>query len=171
MNNFRLSATVVFIAGSLALGACKPQDATSSETTSTAEETAPATARAEPPSAPAPSKVAAPVCDNCGKVSTVTPVTVKGEGTGIGAAVGAVVGGLAGSQVGGGNGKRLATVVGVAGGAFAGNAIERNRNAEQYFDIGVAMEDGSFRTVSVADASALAVGTPVIVEGETVRLR
>ena len=40
---------------------------------------------------------------------------------------GAVVGGLIGHQIGGGNGKKLATVAGVIGGGFLGNEIA-NRN-------------------------------------------
>ena len=45
----------------------------------------------------------------------------------VGIGVGAVVGGLLGNQVGGGNGKKLATVAGVIGGGFLGNEIA-NRN-------------------------------------------
>ena len=41
----------------------------------------------------------------------------------VGIGVGAVVGGLLGNQVGGGNGKKLATVAGVIGGGMLGNKI------------------------------------------------
>jgi uncharacterized protein YcfJ len=41
----------------------------------------------------------------------------------MGIGVGAVVGGLLGNQVGGGNGKKLATVAGVIGGGMLGNQI------------------------------------------------
>jgi hypothetical protein len=41
----------------------------------------------------------------------------------VGIGVGAVVGGLLGNQVGGGNGKKLATVAGVIGGGMLGNQI------------------------------------------------
>ena len=43
-----------------------------------------------------------------------------------GAVVGGLVGGLLGNQVGGGKGKTLATVAGVAGGAYAGHEIQKN---------------------------------------------
>jgi uncharacterized protein YcfJ len=43
----------------------------------------------------------------------------------IGIGVGAVVGGLLGSQVGGGNGKTLATIAGAVGGGFLGNEIAK----------------------------------------------
>jgi hypothetical protein len=41
----------------------------------------------------------------------------------IGIAAGAVVGGVLGNQVGGGNGKTLATVAGVVGGGYLGNEV------------------------------------------------
>jgi uncharacterized protein YcfJ len=46
----------------------------------------------------------------------------------VGTGVGAVVGGLLGNQVGGGNGKKLATVAGVLLGGYAGNEVAHNRN-------------------------------------------
>src|SRR5690606_11258286 len=41
-----------------------------------------------------------------------------------GTAIGAVVGGLLGNQVGGGNGKKIATVAGAVGGGYAGNKVQ-----------------------------------------------
>ena len=46
----------------------------------------------------------------------------------VGTGVGAVVGGLLGNQIGGGNGKKLATVAGVLLGGYAGNEVAHNRN-------------------------------------------
>ena len=43
----------------------------------------------------------------------------------IGIGVGAVVGGLLGNQVGGGNGKTLATIAGAVGGGYIGNEIAK----------------------------------------------
>ena len=43
----------------------------------------------------------------------------------IGIGVGAVVGGLLGNQVGGGNGKTLATIAGAVGGGYLGNEIAK----------------------------------------------
>ena len=43
----------------------------------------------------------------------------------IGIGVGAVVGGLLGNQVGGGNGKTLATIAGAVGGCYVGNEIAK----------------------------------------------
>ena len=45
----------------------------------------------------------------------------------VGIGAGAVIGGLLGNQIGGGNGKKLATVAGVIGGGMLGNEIA-NRN-------------------------------------------
>lgn len=50
------------------------------------------------------------------------PVT---QNSPIGIGIGAVVGGLLGNQVGGGNGKTLATVAGAVGGGYLGNEIAK----------------------------------------------
>ncbi|WP_268907148.1 glycine zipper 2TM domain-containing protein [Collimonas silvisoli] len=44
----------------------------------------------------------------------------------LGIATGAVIGGLLGHQVGGGNGRTLATVAGVVGGGYLGNTVAKN---------------------------------------------
>lgn len=50
-----------------------------------------------------------------------------------GTAIGAVVGGLLGNQVGGGNGKKVATVAGAAAGGYAGNKVQENmQNGDTY---------------------------------------
>ena len=46
----------------------------------------------------------------------------------VGTGIGAVAGGLLGNQVGGGNGKKLATVAGVLLGGYAGNEVAHNRS-------------------------------------------
>lgn len=43
----------------------------------------------------------------------------------IGIGVGAVVGGLLGNQIGGGNGKTLATIAGAVGGGYVGNEVAK----------------------------------------------
>ena len=48
----------------------------------------------------------------------------------VGIGTGAVIGGLIGNQIGGGNGKKLATVAGVIGGGIIGNQIA-NANANR----------------------------------------
>ena len=52
-----------------------------------------------------------------------------------GAIAGAVVGALLGNQVGGGNGRKVATVAGAVGGAYAGREIDRRHvGGERYTD-------------------------------------
>lgn len=58
----------------------------------------------------------------------VQPAPKQPNYVGIGA--GAVIGGLIGNQVGGGNGKKLATLAGIIGGGMIGNEIQ-NRNSNR----------------------------------------
>ena len=46
----------------------------------------------------------------------------------VGTGVGAVIGGLLGNQVGGGNGKKIATLAGALLGGYTGNEVAHNRN-------------------------------------------
>ena len=115
--------------------------------------------------------VAARVCAVCGSVESVTPVerSAKPAGVGLGAVAGGVLGAVLGNQVGHGNGRAAATVLGAVGGGFAGNAIEGKMRKETVYEVGVRMEDGSHRMVEVAHAPG--VGSPVTVDGATLRTR
>ena len=120
---------------------------------------------------PEPQYVAAPapkVCNNCGVIEAIHEVNTRASGSGVGAAGGAVVGGLLGNQVGGGNGKTAMTVLGAAGGAFAGNKIEQNMKKVTVYQVRVRMNDGSTRNVEVS--SSVPVGSRVIVEGNNLRM-
>jgi outer membrane lipoprotein SlyB len=110
-------------------------------------------------------------CINCGEVTSITAVTEDGESTGVGAALGAIVGGIAGNQVGGGSGKKIATVAGAVGGAVAGNTIEKNRGSETMYDVRIEMENGREQTIRVPDATGISVGSNVTVEGNQIYLR
>ncbi len=58
---------------------------------------------------------------------------VKDENRIAGTAIGAVVGGLLGNQIGGGNGKKVATVAGAAAGGYAGNKTQEHmQNGDTY---------------------------------------
>ena len=87
------------------------------------------------------------VCSNCGVIEAIHEVNTRAEGSGVGAAGGAVVGGLLGTQVGGGHGKQLATVLGAVGGAVAGNQIEGSVRATRSYNIVVRLDNGKTRTV------------------------
>lgn len=128
----------------------------------------PAPVQAQRP-ARAPTRTAVAACANCGVVAAVTPVRQKGEGSGVGAVGGAVVGGLLGSAVGGGDGKKVATVLGAVGGGYAGNEIEKRHKSTTVYQVRVRMDDGTTRTVT--QATAPAVGAKVRVEGSTLRAR
>ena len=125
--------------------------------------------------APTPSRTVTPIettraaiCATCGTVQSVQEVKEKGQGTGIGAIGGAVVGGLLGNQVGGGNGKKVMTVVGAVGGGLAGHEAEKHVRATTAYDVQVRMEDGSVRTFRRTEP--LNPGTRVFVEGNNLRV-
>ncbi|HSQ03191.1 MAG TPA: glycine zipper 2TM domain-containing protein [Burkholderiales bacterium] len=88
---------------------------------------------------------AAHVCSECGTVSDIRVIEQKGEGSGLGAVAGGVVGGLLGNQVGGGNGRTIATVAGAAGGAFAGHQVEKKMKSTTHYEVSVRMDDGAIR--------------------------
>lgn len=95
---------------------------------------------------PAPLPVAVQRCSDCGVVQSVRAVKVAGQGTGVGAVGGGVVGGLVGNQFGGGNGRTALTLLGAAGGAFAGHEIEKNVRSSTSYQMTVRMENGTTRT-------------------------
>ncbi|MFC0349117.1 glycine zipper 2TM domain-containing protein [Undibacterium danionis] len=87
------------------------------------------------------------VCQSCGVVTSVRSYEQKAEkGSGVGAVAGAVLGGVIGNQVGGGNGRKIATVAGAVGGSYVGNEIEKSRNSHTVHEVTVKMENGETRT-------------------------
>jgi outer membrane lipoprotein SlyB len=109
------------------------------------------------------------ICKYCGVVESARTITVKGEGSGLGAAGGAVVGGVLGHQIGGGNGKQLATVLGAVGGVVAGNEIEKQAKSTTAYEIGVRMNNGSHRVFREPSASGWRVGDHVKVINGVIR--
>jgi|GEM_PF-173810 len=108
------------------------------------------------------------ICADCGRVITVTPVQRKGNANGTGAVAGGVLGAVVGNQVGRGSGRAVATILGAAGGGFAGNAIEKNMQTVMVYLVQVRMDDGTMRTME--QASPLSVGSAVFVQGQTIRM-
>lgn len=84
-----------------------------------------------------------PPCPNCGVVESARIIQQQAPATGFGAAAGALLGGVLGHQVGGGNGKTLATIAGAVGGGFAGNAVEKNAKTSDSVEVIVQMENGT----------------------------
>jgi uncharacterized protein YcfJ len=100
-------------------------------------------------------------CDNCGVVVDMKEVKVKGESSGAGMVIGGIAGGVLGHQVGSGRGKDVATVAGAAGGAYAGNEIEKNNKSKTEYKVIVKMENGDERTFVYSQPSSYRVGDKV----------
>lgn len=109
----------------------------------------------------APVVAARAICYDCGTVESMREVEQKGEGTGLGAVAGGIGGLILGNQVGGGTGKKIATVLGAAGGAYAGHQVEKNARAMKSYETSVRMEDGSYRTIASPSAPTWRTGDPV----------
>jgi outer membrane lipoprotein SlyB len=134
---------------------------------------APAAAAKSPTAKAAATRPAAPVreaavatCAECGVIESVREIDAKGEGSGLGAVGGGVLGGLLGNQVGGGRGKDVMTVVGVVGGAVAGNEVEKRVKTTRSYAVTVRLDDGTSRIISEASAPSWRIGDKVkIVNG------
>lgn len=69
----------------------------------------------------------------CREVAVTRQRPVKDQHQIAGTAIGAVVGGLLGNQVGGGTGKKIATVAGAVGGGYAGNKVQEGMQARDTY--------------------------------------
>ncbi len=117
------------------------------------------------------------VCADCGTVEAVTAETRQGQvkgvavgnqTIGIGTVAGGLIGGLVGNQLGNGNGKTAMTVLGAAGGAYAGNKVEANMKKVTVYNVAVRMDDGTRRNLDIS--TSVPVGAKVIVEGKNLRM-
>ena len=81
-------------------------------------------------------------CLDCGKVTAVTMSERKGESNALGMIAGGAAGALLGNQVGGGSGRKVATVAGAIGGAYAGKKIQENANASTEWTVEVQYDNG-----------------------------
>jgi outer membrane lipoprotein SlyB len=109
-------------------------------------------------------------CHTCGTVVSLhTYEQPAAHGSGVGAVGGAVVGGLLGNQIGGGNGRTLATVAGAVGGGFAGNAIEKRVRTTTVTRVQVRMNTGGTRNFTEAGTSRWTNGARVrVVRGRLI---
>lgn len=103
----------------------------------------------------------APACTNCGRVESVQALQHAAKPSGVGVVAGAVIGGLLGNQVGGGNGRTLATVAGAVGGGYAGNEVEKRTHTTTTYQVRVRMDDGSIRTFPYAQQPGWTAGDRV----------
>ena len=107
------------------------------------------------------------ICANCGTIESVREAASPGEANGLGAIVGGLLGGIVGNQIGKGGGNTVATVLGAAGGAYAGHQFEKSRNQALRYEIGVRMHDGSLRNFTEERMPSWRIGERVRVEHGT----
>lgn len=103
----------------------------------------------------------ASLCIDCGIVESIREVQAAADPSGLGAAAGGVVGGLLGNNVGKGSGRTVATIIGIAGGAYAGHQIEKTQRKTTRHEVGVRMNNGDYRTVTLDTAPSWHVGDKV----------
>lgn len=105
-----------------------------------------------------------------GVVQSIDLVRQGNTGIGIGTVAGAVIGGIVGNQVGGGRGNTAATVLGVAGGAYAGHELEKgNQAGVDAYRISVRMENGTYQTLTQSANVDLRVGDRVQIDNGVAR--
>jgi outer membrane lipoprotein SlyB len=97
-----------------------------------------------------------------GSIDRIEPITQRPQGNGTGAVIGGVAGAVIGNQFGHGLGRAAMTGLGAAGGAVAGNNIERNvRKTVVGYRIHVHLDDGTTRTFERTHVGDLHVGDRV----------
>lgn len=162
-----VAVVAALLGGAYAVGRSQSGVATPDEPVAQTAAPAPAPtrqARSEAPrqAAPAPAvERQAALCSQCARVTDVHTETRRGDASGVGAVGGAVVGGLLGNMVGGGNGKKLATVAGAVGGGYAGNEIEKNQKSYTVWVVKVEERDGRTRRFERSSDPGLRVGDEV----------
>ncbi|HYN11884.1 MAG TPA: hypothetical protein VET51_04465 [Burkholderiales bacterium] len=84
-----------------------------------------------------------------GVVQDVQEVKEPGESKGAGVIAGGVAGGILGNKIAGGgsNTRKVMTLLGVAGGAWAGNQIEKQARATKHWELTVRLDDGSTQKI------------------------
>lgn len=103
-----------------------------------------------------------------GTVESIRSQTVQNNNATLGALGGALVGGILGNQVGQGSGRTAATVVGAAGGAYAGNRMASGSSL--VWIIGIRYDDGSLATIQQASSPAVRIGDRVRVSNNGMEL-
>jgi outer membrane lipoprotein SlyB len=101
-----------------------------------------------------------------GVIQAIDVVPREQAGVGVGTVAGAVVGGVLGNQVGSGRGRTAATVAGVAGGALAGHAMEKNAagSSQKMYRVAVRMNNGSVQTLMQEVPPGVQIGERVRLE-------
>jgi outer membrane lipoprotein SlyB len=104
---------------------------------------------------------------NLATIQSVREVKDPGQHTGLGPIAGGVAGAVLGDQIGGkGNTRKVVTVLGALGGAFAGREIEKQARATKHWEIDVRRDDGLQETVHSDVAPPYSAGDRIrLVEG------
>ena len=100
-------------------------------------------------------------CIDCGSVVDLKTIKKEGESSGGGAVVGGIVGGVLGHQVGSGRGNTAATIVGAGAGAYAGNEVEKNKNATTTYQVIVKLDDGQTRYFNYSQPTGYQIGDKI----------
>ena len=100
-------------------------------------------------------------------IDAVREVKEPGQHTGLGPIAGGIAGAVLGDQIGGkGNTRKVLTVLGAAGGAYAGREIEKRARGTTHWEIDVRRDDGAYHTVRSDTAPPFSAGQRVrIVDG------
>ncbi len=104
-----------------------------------------------------------------GTVISITQDAVQNVNSAVGGIGGALIGGGIGSLFGGGSGQTVATIIGAAGGAYAGSQAAQ-RSQTFVWRIGVRYDDGTVATVQQTTAPALRIGDRVRVSNTGIEL-
>lgn len=100
-----------------------------------------------------------------GAVESIEPIRDRPQGSGTGAVIGGVLGAVVGNQFGHGLGRAAMTGLGAAGGAVAGNNVERNHcEGITGYRVGVRLGNGASRSFERNDVGNLQVGDRVRVD-------
>lgn len=153
------------LGGAFALGKMNNSNSASPAPQVAADDAKPAAAK---PAATQQAK--AELCKGCLRVVELRTEERTAKTSGVGVIGGAVIGGLLGSQIGGGNGKKVATVGGAVAGGYAGNEIEKRRNTHKVWVVKLQGEDGRTQTREQASNPNLQAGDVVeLREGQLLR--
>jgi len=164
------SVMVVSLVGAAAISGLLP-NARSDKADASAQRNPPAADGAEHSAADLAARNGSGVCASCGTVESIRAVELRGDASGLGAAAGGVTGAVVGNQIGRGNGNTAMTILGAAGGALAGNEIEKNMKKHYSYRVTVRMDDGSFRTISQSTIPTVVVGGRVRIANGTLVAR
>ncbi|HTJ96516.1 MAG TPA: glycine zipper 2TM domain-containing protein [Rhodocyclaceae bacterium] len=119
-----------------------------------------------------PSTQTATVYSGYGVVKGIEVIRQDGttSNVGLGTVAGAIIGGVVGHQIGGGTGNTVATVAGVAGGAYAGHQLEnRRQQAVDAYKVTILMDGGTYQTLILNSNPGLRLEDRVVVDNGVVR--